>query len=153
LSATATFASTAAGNLLALTSWPPYPWPAAATIPIGLRCERLWLLLQSYVHPMKNYVVNGEVILRYAGGRHQVVQLIPPYNLDCYFQHFSRQGVPLVMGKLGPSSFVDAARSFPHADSLQIACDPSRVLESVELRATCTEGVIGLAGMTALAGR
>ena len=34
---------------------------------------------------------------------------------------------------------------------LAIDCDPSRVLESVELRATCSEAVIGLAGMTALA--
>jgi hypothetical protein len=39
----------------------------------------------------------------------------------------------------------------PNANALAIDCDPSRVLESVELRATCSEAVIGLAGMTALA--
>jgi hypothetical protein len=37
------------------------------------------------------------------------------------------------------------------ANALAIDCDPSRVLVSVELRATCSEAVIGLAGMTALA--
>jgi len=38
-----------------------------------------------------------------------------------------------------------------NANALAIKCDPSRVLESVELRATCSEAAIGLAGMTALA--
>ena len=30
-------------------------------MPVGLACERLYLMLLSYVHPMRNYVVNGEV--------------------------------------------------------------------------------------------
>jgi hypothetical protein len=38
-----------------------------------------------------------------------------------------------------------------NAAALAIDCDPSRFLKSVELRATCSEAVIGLAGMTALA--
>jgi hypothetical protein len=37
-----------------------------------------------------------------------------------------------------------------HADALEIPCDPTRVLESVELRAACSEAVISLAGMTML---
>ncbi|MCX6911047.1 MAG: GH116 family glycosyl hydrolase, partial [Verrucomicrobia bacterium] len=142
-------------NLLALASWQPHPLPGGATIPVGQRCERLWLLLQSYVHPMKNYLSNGEVVLRYADGTRAVTSLIPPFNLDCYFQHFSREGVPVPMGQVGPFntpfSFVPAKWAFAHADALEIACDATRVLESLELRATCSEAVIGLAGMTALA--
>jgi hypothetical protein len=137
-------------NLLALASWRPYPFPGGAIIPVGLRCERLWLLLQSYVHPMKNYVVNGEVVLRYEGGRREVVSLIPPFNLDCYFQHFSRQGLPVPYGQLGTAGFIHPGMLSPHADSLQITCDPRHELRSVELRATCSEGVLGLAGLTVL---
>jgi len=144
-------------NLLALASWQPYPVPGGATIAVGQRCERLWLLLQSYVHPMKNYLPNGEVVLRYAGGRQAVTSLIPPFNLDCYFQHFSREGVPVALGQVGPFStpfsFIPASWAFAHADALQIACDAIRELQSIELRATCSEAVIGLAGMTALAAR
>jgi hypothetical protein len=33
---------------------------------------------------------------------------------------------------------------------LEIACDSTRELESVEIRATCSEGVIGVAGLTAV---
>jgi hypothetical protein len=57
--------------------------------------------------------------------------------------------VPL--GNIGPGSFVESSMSFAHADALQIPCDGARTLASVELRATCSEAVIGLAGMTALA--
>jgi len=38
----------------------------------------------------------------------------------------------------------------PHADALEIPCDPSTPLESIEMRATCSEGVLGLVGLTAL---
>jgi hypothetical protein len=141
-------------NLLALSSWRPYPLPAGAVIPIGARCRRLWLLLQCYVHPMKNYLPNGEVVMRYAGGKRQVESLIPPFNLDCYFQHFSRQGVCVPLGQLGPWpggwTPIDRGLATAHADALEIGCDPASVLESVELRATCSESVLGLAGLTAL---
>ena len=71
-----------------------------------MRCERVWLLLQSYVHPMKNYIPNGEVVLHYADGRQTIESLVPPFNLDCYFQHFSRKGTPVPLGVLGPAGFV-----------------------------------------------
>ncbi len=136
---------------LALSSWPPHPFPGGASIPVGMRCQRVWLLLQSYVHPMKNYIPNGEVVLHYAGGRRTIESLVPPFNLDCYFQHFSRQGTPVPLGALGPAGFVHPGMMSPHADALEIACDASTPLEAIELRATCSEGVIGLVGLTALA--
>lgn len=141
-------------NLLALSSWQPYPMPGGATIAVGQKCERLWLLLQNYVHPMKNYLPNGEVVLRYADGGQAVTSLIPPFNLDCFFQKFSLEGVPVPFGQYGPGGFLipkTTGFTSANANALAIDCDPSRVLESVELRATCSEAVIGLAGMTALA--
>jgi len=136
-------------NLIALTSWKPYPVPSGAVIPVVTRCERLWLLLQCYVHPMKTYIPNGEVILHYQDGTTEITQLIPPFNLDTYFQHFSRQGVPVPLGALTDCGLV--VMLYAHADALQISCDPKKILDKVELRATCSEGVLGLAGMTALA--
>ena len=98
-------------------------------------CERIWLLLQSYVHPMKNYIPNGEVVLHYADGRQTIESLVPPFNLDCYFQHFSRKGTPVPLGVLGPSGFVHPGMLFPHADALEITCDPEVPLESIEVSA------------------
>jgi hypothetical protein len=141
-------------NLLALASWQPYPLPGGAVVRVGQRCERLWLLLQNYVHPMKNYLPNGEVVLNYVNGGREIISLVPPFNLDCYFQHFSREGVPVPMGQLGPWPAgwtpIHRGSANAHADALEIVCDKTRELESVELRATCSEGVLGLAGLTAL---
>jgi hypothetical protein len=140
-------------QLLALASWRPYPLPGGAVIPVELRCRRVWLLLQSYVHPMKNYLPNGEVVLRYADGSESIESLIPPFNLDCYFQHFSLRGTPVPLGRLGPwpSGWTPIHQGLAeaHADALAVECDPARVLKSVTLRATCSEGVLGLAGLTA----
>jgi hypothetical protein len=142
-------------GLLALSSWRPHPLPAAAVVPVGMKCRSVFLLLQSYVHPMKNYIPNGEVVLHYADGRQSVESLVPPFNLDCYFQHFSLRGTPVPLGQLGAWpigwSPVPQEASSAHADALEIACDPGRPLESVELRATCSEGVLGLAAMSLLA--
>ena len=141
-------------SLLALSSWPPYPFPAAAVIPVGRRCEKICVLLQSYVHSIKNYIPNGEVVLHYADGGQQIESLVPPYNLDCYYQHFSLQGRPVPLGKLGrppaPWSQSPPGLEGAHADVLEIACDSGKTLESVEIRATCSEGVIGVAGLTAV---
>ena len=129
-------------NVLALCSWRPQPWPAAATIPVGFPCRRIWILWQNYVHPIKNYLVNGEVVLRYADGRRLIVSLVPPYNLDCYFQHFSRQGEAIPLGHVAGTSgfaFVDGRDRMAHADVLEIPGDGGRVLASVGIRATCSE--------------
>ncbi|MDH7569573.1 MAG: hypothetical protein QHJ73_08315, partial [Armatimonadota bacterium] len=142
-------------NLLALSSWRPYPLPGGAVIPVGLRCQRLWVLLQSYVHPMKNYIPNGEIVLRYADGTEQVEALIPPFNLDGYFQHFSLRGEAVPMGSLDllVTGWTPIHRGMarPHADALSIDCNPAGVLREIEVRATCSEGVLGLAGLTLLA--
>jgi hypothetical protein len=140
----------ASNDRLALSSWPPYPLPGGAVVEVGLPCERVWLLLQCYVHPMKNYIPNGEVVLHYADGHQTIESLVPPFNLDCYFQHFSRKGTPVPLGTLGPAGFIHAGMMSPHADALEIPCDSSSPLQSIELRATCSEGVLGLVGLTVL---
>ncbi len=140
-------------DLLAMASWRPFPLPGGVVVPVGARCERIYLLLQSYVHPMKNYVANGEVVLKYDDGTGSVTSLVPPYNLDAYFQHFSLEGYPVAVARMvlpGGYGFVDARVSGPHADALAIACDPAKTLVSVTLRATCSEGVIGVAAITGL---
>jgi hypothetical protein len=103
---------------------------------------------------MRNYLPNGEVVLHYADGKRRVESLIPPFNLDCYFQHFSREGACVPLGQLGPWpggwTPIHRGMATAHADALEIACDADSLLESVELRATCSEGMLGLAGLTAL---
>jgi hypothetical protein len=65
----------------------------------------------------------------------------------------ARQGVPVPYGRLGTAGFIDPGMLLPHADSPQTTCDLRHELRSVELRATCSEGVLGLAGLTLLRAR
>ena len=141
-------------GILALSSWQPYPLPAAASISVGIRSERAWLLMQNYIHPMRSYVPNGEIILNYADDTRSIVSLVPPYNLDCYFQQFALDGMDVPLGSVvEPMVFWMAAADRPtraRAQLLQIACDPAKILKSIEVRATCSEGVLGLTGLTLL---
>ncbi len=140
-------------RLIALSITPPYPLPASATIAIGRKCDQVWPLMQSYAHAMKNYIPNGEILLRYADGVTQVEQLIPPYNMDTYFQHYSLKGVPVPLGKLfyvdpWGSGFDNREVLISHADALRIDSNPACVLKEIEFRSVCTESIIAVAALT-----
>ena len=141
-------------GILALSSWPPYPLPAGATIPVGMHCERAWLLMQNYVHPMRCYVPNGEIVLDYADGTRTIISLVPPYNLDCYFQQFALEGMDVPLGTITKpiSGFLMTVgnRTRARAQLLQVPCNPAKALKTIKIRATCSEGVIGVTGLTLL---
>jgi hypothetical protein len=144
-------------SLLALTSWKPYPWPAGAKIPLNRKATRLWLMMQNYVSPAKSYVPHGEVILHYADGKTQTTSLVPPFNMDGFYQVNSLEGEAVPYGQFVdfpykgycPATIGEAGKLTQcHATSLEIPADPSRVLESVEIRATCSQGILGVVGLT-----
>jgi hypothetical protein len=145
-------------SLLALSSWKPYPWPGSVKIPVGRKATRLWMLMQNYVQPAKCYVPNGEIILHFADGKTQTTSLVPPFNMDAFYQVNSLVGEAVPYGQFvdfppkkgySPATmFYSVKLTACHATSLEIPADPSRVLESVEIRATCSEGILGVAGMT-----
>jgi hypothetical protein len=146
--------SATANNLLALSSWmnkDACPLPAVAHIPINKKIKSVRLLMQNYVSPIKNYIPNGEVVLHYADGTSEITQLIPPYNLDCYFQAFSREGESIPLGGLEePEGWSPCYKDMDSAQAqmLPIACDPSRTLKEIEIRATVSEGVLGITAIT-----
>jgi hypothetical protein len=144
-------------SLLALSSWKPYPWPAGAEIPVNRKVKRLWLLMQNYVSPAKSYVPNGEVILHYADGKTQTTSLVPPFNMDAFYQVNSLEGEAVPYGQFVnfpykgycPATIHYANKlTLCHATSLEIPADPSRELKSVEVRATCSQGILGVVGLT-----
>jgi hypothetical protein len=146
-----------ANNLLAVSSWGApgggCPLPGRVTIPVGRKVEKVWLLLQSYVSPIKNYIPNGEIRLHYADGSTKLVQLIPPYNLDTYYQAFARKGASLELGELRASEGWSPCKpEFLGANALELPleCDAAKVLKSIEVSGTVSEGVIGITAVTLL---
>ena len=145
-----------ANNLIALSSWTKNgeaPLPAVARIQIGRKLEGMRLLMQNYVSPIKNYVPNGEIVLHYETGAPETIALVPPYNLDCYFQAFARKGASLPLGRLEwGTGWSTCTKEFCKAQALELPldCDPNRTLDHLEIRATVSEGVLGLTALTLL---
>jgi hypothetical protein len=143
-----------ANSLIALSSWgTPYPLPAAITIPVNKKVKKIWLLMSNYVSPIKNYIPNGEIVLHYTTGEKRIISLVPPYNMDCYFQAFSREGTAVDINELEWTGGWSPCR--PHlckaqANALPVECDPARILKAIEVRATVSEGVIGINAITLL---
>jgi len=141
-------------GMLALSSWgKPYPFPGSVDFKVNKNLKAFWLMLQNYVSPIKNYIPNGEIVLKYSEGKKEIISLIPPYNLDCYFQGFSQEGISVELGELEwGTEWTPCNKEYCkcQANILKVPCDPQRVLESFEVRATVSEGVIGINAITIL---
>jgi len=141
-------------NALVLANWPPYHFPAGIHWPIDRHLHEVYLLLAAKVVPMKNYVANARVTVTYADGSAETTALIPPHNLDCYYQHFSEQGFPVELGPKprGILSSSQYARDYNllHADVVNIPCDPRRQVVSLDVQVLCTECLLEVLGLTLL---
>jgi hypothetical protein len=143
-----------AESLLALSSWgEPFPFPGAAELHINKPLKAFWIMMQNYVSPIKNYIPNGEIILSYDDNSSETIQLIPPYNMDCYFQDFSQEGISVEIGELTwDKGWTPCPQDYCkcQANVLKIACNPNKTLNSITVKATVTEGVIGINAITLL---
>jgi len=141
-------------NLLALSSWgKPYPFPAGIEFSVQKRTEAVWFMMQNHVSPIKNYIPNGEIILKYEDKTQEVTSLIPPYNLDCYFQAFSQEGTSIEFGELEwGKEWTPCTPGYSQCQAhiLKVKSNPDKVLKSIEIRATVTEGVLGINAITML---
>jgi len=144
-------------NLIALSSWRDsggkYPLSGSVTIPINKKLKKFWILMQNYVSPIKNYIPNGEITLHYTDNTTKVIQLIPPFNLDTYYQSFARSGASLKLGELIlPKGWTPSTSEFtaPNALELPIECDSLKELKSIDVSGTVSEGVIGITAITLL---
>lgn len=137
-------------NILVLANWRPYHFPTGGVIFVGEKVEKIYLLVTSYFYPQKCYLPNGEIIVHYEDGSKQVEQLVPPYNMDVYFQHFSLEGSKTKFGHLIDSNW--SRGSIPgreaHADVIDFLLDSTKEVKKLEIRSVCTESIIGIMGIT-----
>jgi hypothetical protein len=55
-------------------------WPRAVSVPVGREAETVWLLICGSTFPMQTRIANAEVRFRYADGRVEKLELVPPLN-------------------------------------------------------------------------
>ncbi len=142
-------------DLLLLANTPPRELPTRATVRVGRKLLKFYVLSLNMNLPQKCYVPAVEVRVRYADGKESVTEFVPPLNFDAFFQDYgiNTMALPLpaepAMRWVGYGG-VDLAQH--HLTMTDVPCDPRRVVESIEFRSIATETFFGLAGLTLAVG-
>jgi hypothetical protein len=126
--------------------------PSAAILRLErpVRLEKVYLLTANLTKTLKCYYPGGEVIVYYAGGERQVIQLIPPYSMSCMAQHFSPKSYAIPFGKLVGSPVIPKPESVNLAVS-DLLLDPEKSVSHIEFRCVASETIFGILGVTLLA--
>lgn len=140
------FAVTMEGNDgLYVSRWDLFP--QAARVAVGVRGDKLYLLLANHTHNSQTHLTQAEVVLEYADGDEQTVPLTGPADIDGMLQHYSDMAPEWIGGRDG-GWYGHGRASGVHADVTDIELDPSRELAGFEIRCVTEETLIGLLGAT-----
>ncbi|NLG50259.1 MAG: DUF4450 domain-containing protein [Chloroflexi bacterium] len=124
-------------------------WPREAVIPVNRQGRKLYLLLAGTTLNNQTRIANGRLVLRYADGNEQAVELTNPDNYDHLLQHFS-QNYPQHIGGAKEGYYGVGNASGTHADILDIPLDAGRVLASLRVECIAPEIIIGVLAATIL---
>ena len=145
-------------NMLALASTEPFeqlPSAAVITLPRPMPAEKIYLLTLNLTKTVKCYYPGAEVVLGYDDGSKHTVELVPPYSMSCFAQHFSPFAFAIPFGRieggdlLTPLRFGDPVNR-EHLAVSDVVVDSKRLLSSVELRCVASETVFGIVALSVL---
>jgi len=123
-------------------------WPRSVTVPVSASGEAIWLLVCGSTNPMQGRIANAILRFRYADGKEETLELIPPFNFWslCHFggadydyarDSFSMPKEPPPQVQLGEN-----CRAMVYGWKLREGVE----LEDVTLETLSQEVVIGLMG-------
>jgi len=138
-------------DLLMLANTPPRELPTRATIHVGRKLHKFYVLSLNMNLPQKCYVPAVEVRVRYADGKEQVNELIPPSTFDTFYQDYGidTMALPLpVKPTMRWVGYGGVNLAQHHLTMTDVACDPQRGVDTIQFRAIATETFFGLAGLT-----
>ena len=139
-------------RLLALCCTQPYAqFPSRVTLKLSTprRAEKLYLLTANLVKTLKCYYPGAEVVIHYADGGEQLHQMIPPYTMPSLIGNICPRAHAVPIGKLtrNSNSVLDPQAFLSLTD---VVLDPSKMVDSIELRCVATESLLGVVGATLL---
>ncbi len=125
-------------------------WPRSVRVPVGKRAETVWLLVCGSTNPMQTRIANAEVRFKYADGRVEKLELVPPLNFWslCPFGgiDYSYEIDGFCLPKQPPPT-VQLGNNC-RAMVLSWKLRPAVKLEDVTLEALSQDVVIGLMGVS-----
>lgn len=125
-------------------------WPDAVTVPVRRAGEALWFLVAGSTNPMQVRIANAEIVVRYADGITDTLELVPPFNYwaltpqagadyDYRRDAFALPAQPPPQVQLGRNC---------RAMVLNLRLRPGVMVEDITLRALSPEVVVGLMSMS-----
>jgi hypothetical protein len=156
----------AAGGLLTTPQGAPFEWPAGerniaftsqwdnwprfVTVPVNASADAAWFLVCGSTNPMQGHFVNGRLVMRYADGFEDVLDLMPPVNYWslCVFgtADYNYERDAFCLPKTPPPT-VQLGNNC-RAMVLNRKLRPGVKLQSVTLETLSQEVVIGLMGVS-----
>jgi len=125
-------------------------WPHRVTVPVNRSGAAVWLLVCGSTNPMQGRIANAVLTFRYADGREEKLELVPPMNFWslCKFASaeysYERDGFSLPKTPPAQVQLGTNCRAMVYGWKLR----PGVKLESVALETLSQEVVIGLMGVS-----
>jgi hypothetical protein len=172
------FAQRAEGrNLVALSRWRDFP--DHLTVPVDDVARKIYLLISGITFPMQSQIANLHVVVNYAEGGKTEVDLVNPETFDSGWAgfyggnyHSAANGMEVIgtgekdmmshnmpigrprtiLGQQGVPELLDYSQwaTATHADIVDVDCDASRRIQSVEITVLSNEIIAALHGITLL---
>jgi hypothetical protein len=163
-------------NVVALSRWKEFP--DHVSVPVEDSARRVYLLISGVTFPMQSQIANVRVVVNYADGRNSIRDLVNPDNFDNGWggfggtYHYAANGSEVLHGApldevhafaqdqplarpltiLGQHGTPEPPEQVfpPHADIVDVVCDPARKIRDVEIRVLSNEIIVTLHGITLL---
>jgi hypothetical protein len=127
-------------------------WPRKVEVPVNLKGDAAWFLVCGSTNPMQVRIANARILLHYASGATENVDLVPPFNFwslckfgnadyDYAKDFFCLPAQPPLQVQLGENC---------RAMLVGTRLKKGEALERVELEALSQEVVIGLMGVSVM---
>jgi hypothetical protein len=130
---------TEGNNAVFVSRWDNFP--DSVCIPIGKSARKIYFLISGTTFPMQSHIANGRITVMYRDGEAVQRDLVNPHNYDDGLAdfgnyHYAKENGCEILGK-------DS-----HADIVEIATDPIRIIDHIQFEALSNQVVIGLLGIT-----
>ncbi len=125
-------------------------WPRSVTVPVNASGEAIWLLVCGSTNPMQGRIANAVLRFRYADGRQETLELVPPFNFWslCHFggadYDYQRDGFSMPKDPPPQVQLGENCRAMVYGRHLR----PGVEIRDVTLETLSQEVVIGLMGIS-----
>ncbi|MBI2844446.1 MAG: DUF4450 domain-containing protein [Armatimonadetes bacterium] len=133
-------------NVLALANWRPWLYPSNILIPVkGMKLCKIYFLACSWYRAHQAHHPCAELLANYSDGTSALRQLIPPFSFNPLYGrksiNMNGYDVEIIASGLPTGAYLKT-------DVVDFPLDPTKSLESIEVRSVVSESIFAIFGIT-----